>query len=267
MKLKNIFKLYKSYYPSAEPYRVTIAGCGAVQVSDSRCASRLCVGAAPGVHRFLSDRDEVVRTGDNVSAALLGSYFYDNRREFFMMGETRSLYGIVYAENLTTDLQFMAMMRPASFSAGPTGGIRLTWLFALADCVSQSRYSLSSLTAAPYTRRKPAYARRQRAPAHRAQRRRRRTLHPPVPPRQRQVACRLCRRKGGLAMKLSRKVCDVASAYFPAPQKASSTRRLRRWIDSDPTLARALVRAGYRKGQHAFTPRQFKVLRRILGAP
>ena len=57
MKLKNIFKLYKSYYPSAEPYRVTIAGCGAVQVSDSRCASRLCVGAAPGVHRFLSDRD------------------------------------------------------------------------------------------------------------------------------------------------------------------------------------------------------------------
>ena len=115
MKLKNIFKLYKSYYPSAEPYRVTIAGCGAVQVSDSRCASRLCVGAAPGVHRFLSDRDEVVRTGDNVSAALLGSYFYDNRREFFMMGETRSLYGIVYAENLTTDLQFMAMMRPASF--------------------------------------------------------------------------------------------------------------------------------------------------------
>lgn len=63
MKLKNIFKLYKSYYPSAEPYRVTIAGCGAVQVSDSRCASRLCVGAAPGVHRFLSDRDEVVRTG------------------------------------------------------------------------------------------------------------------------------------------------------------------------------------------------------------
>ena len=59
MKLKNIFKLYKSYYPSAEPYRVTIAGCGAVQVSDSRCASRLCVGAAPGVHRFLSDRDEV----------------------------------------------------------------------------------------------------------------------------------------------------------------------------------------------------------------
>ena len=49
MKLKNIFKLYKSYYPSAEPYRVTIAGCGAVQVSDSRCASRLCVGAAPGV--------------------------------------------------------------------------------------------------------------------------------------------------------------------------------------------------------------------------
>lgn len=65
-------------------------------------------------------------------------------------------------------------------------------------------------------------------------------------------------------MKLSRKVCDVASAYFPAPQKASSTRRLRRWIDSDPTLARALVRAGYRKGQHAFTPRQFKVLRRIL---
>lgn len=146
MKLKNVFKLYKSYYPSAEPYRVTIAGCGAVQVSDSRCASRLCVGAAPGVHRFLSDRDEVVRTGDNVSAALLGSYFYDNRREFFMMGETRSLYGIVYAENLTTDLQFMAMMRPASFSAGPTGGIRLTWLFALADCVSQSRYSLSSLT-------------------------------------------------------------------------------------------------------------------------
>lgn len=115
-------------------------------MSDSRCASRLCVGAAPGVHRFLSDRDEVVRTGDNVSAALLGSYFYDNRREFFMMGETRSLYGIVYAENLTTDLQFMAMMRPASFSAGPTGGIRLTWLFALADCVSQSRYSLSSLT-------------------------------------------------------------------------------------------------------------------------
>lgn len=68
-------------------------------------------------------------------------------------------------------------------------------------------------------------------------------------------------------MKLSRKVCDVASAYFPSPQKASSTRRLRRWIDSDPTLARALVRAGYRKGQHAFTPRQFKVLRRILGAP
>ncbi len=55
-------------------------------------------------------------------------------------------------------------------------------------------------------------------------------------------------------MKLSRKVCDVASAYFPAPQKASSTRRLRRWIDSDPTLTRALVRAGYRKGQHAFTP-------------
>lgn len=68
-------------------------------------------------------------------------------------------------------------------------------------------------------------------------------------------------------MTRSRKVADIASAYFPAPRAASSTRRLRRWIDSDPTLSRALARAGYRKGQHIFTPRQISVLRRILGCP
>lgn len=68
-------------------------------------------------------------------------------------------------------------------------------------------------------------------------------------------------------MMRSRKVGDVAAAYFPAPIKASSTRRLRRWIDSDPTLAFALANEGYHKGQRMFTPRQMRVLRRILGEP
>ena len=71
----------------------------------------------------------------------------DNRREMFMLGETRCLYGIVYAENLGCDLRLMSMI--TQNSELPRTGcerIRFTYLFALADRLSQARYSADSIT-------------------------------------------------------------------------------------------------------------------------
>lgn len=60
---------------------------------------------------------------------------------------------------------------------------------------------------------------------------------------------------------------ELAVAYFPAPQRASSVRRMRRWIMADETLRLALEAVGYRAGRRRLTAAQVDVFRRILGEP
>lgn len=146
MKLKNIFLLYKSYYPSAVSHRITIAGCGAMQVSDRRRAARLNISAAPCLCSSLAGNGRTLPPVEPASTGLLRSFCADNRRELFMLGETRSLYGIVYAENLTANLSLMALAGNGAVSDGCDRGLRLTWLFALADRITRRRYSLTSVT-------------------------------------------------------------------------------------------------------------------------
>lgn len=60
---------------------------------------------------------------------------------------------------------------------------------------------------------------------------------------------------------------ELAVAYFPAPRRASSVRRMRRWIMADETLRLALEAVGYRAGRRRLTAAQVDVFRRILGEP
>lgn len=146
MKLRNIFLLYKSYYPSAVSHRITIAGCGAVHMSDRRRAARLSINAMPRLCGFLAGNGKALPAVEPAATGLLRSFCADNRRELFMLGETRSLYGIMYAENFTANLSLMALAGGNATSDGQDRGLRLTWLFALADRITRRRYSLNSVT-------------------------------------------------------------------------------------------------------------------------
>lgn len=63
------------------------------------------------------------------------------------------------------------------------------------------------------------------------------------------------------------KFYQLAMAYFPNIKRTSSVARMRRWIQSDPMLLKALRKAGYRKGQHVLTLRQVGIFKNIWGPP
>lgn len=141
MKLNSIFKLYKSCYPSVSVQRVTLSATGGMlRMTDVRRSFRLSLFSLQSLGD-MSRRESLERN------AATREFMDDNRREMFMLGETRCLYGIVYAENLGYDLRLMSMI--TQNSELPRTGcerIRFTYLFALADRLSQARYSADSIT-------------------------------------------------------------------------------------------------------------------------
>ena len=141
MKLNSIFKLYKSCYPSVSVQRVTLSATGGMlRMTDVRRSFRLSLFSLQSLGD-MSRRESLERN------AATREFMDDNRREMFMLGETRCLYGIVYAENLGCDLRLMSMI--TQNSELPRTGcerIRFTYLFALADRLSQARYSADSIT-------------------------------------------------------------------------------------------------------------------------
>ena len=60
---------------------------------------------------------------------------------------------------------------------------------------------------------------------------------------------------------------ELARLYFPdiLPKSASSQFSL--WINRDEELLAELKKAGYKKGQRMYTPRQVAILRDHLGEP
>lgn len=57
----------------------------------------------------------------------------------------------------------------------------------------------------------------------------------------------------------------LAVEYFPGTRPRMAVQRLRRWIDSDPTLRRELLRVGYRRRTRRLPARQVRVFRKYLG--
>lgn len=141
MKLSSIFQLYKTYYPTAVADSVTLSSTGSLlRLSDRRRSFRL--------NAFSLHPDTANQSPASLErTALAREFVSDNRREFFLLQQTRCLYGVVYAENLSSDLRLLALHHGGQDAQ--TAGcdrLRLTYLFALADRLSRSRYSLSSLT-------------------------------------------------------------------------------------------------------------------------
>lgn len=141
MKLSSIFRLYKSCYPSASAYRVTVSATGGlIRVSDFRHSFRLSL--------FSMQTPGNVPLGGNAEYNAAASEFAaDNRRELFMLREARCLYGIVYAENLECDLRLMSLTsQNATLPQCGCERLKLTYLLALADALTHTRYSQDSVT-------------------------------------------------------------------------------------------------------------------------
>ncbi len=141
MKLSSIFRLYKSYYPSASAYRVTISATGGlIRVSDFRHSFRL------NLFSLQTLGDIPLRDNAEHNAAV-SEFAADNRRELFMLREARCLYGIVYAENLGCDLKLMSLTsQNATLPQCGWERLKLTYLLALADELTHTRYSQDSIT-------------------------------------------------------------------------------------------------------------------------
>ena len=60
---------------------------------------------------------------------------------------------------------------------------------------------------------------------------------------------------------------QLAMLYFPGILPKSASAQLSLWIKRDEELLDDLTKAGYRKGQRMFTPRQVEILVGHLGDP
>lgn len=60
---------------------------------------------------------------------------------------------------------------------------------------------------------------------------------------------------------------ELAILYFPGILDKSASSQLSAWINRDKDLLNELLKAGYRKGQRMYTPRQVAILRDHLGDP
>lgn len=134
MKLCSAFQLFKSYYSFAMPWGVTISyGGGVASVFDRQRKFRL----------EMFPPQAGAKSGNSLAA----QFANDNRRELFMMGEARNLYGIVYAENLGNSLRLIEMSASAPRLPQPySSPLRLSYLLALAGVVAGKRYSIQSAT-------------------------------------------------------------------------------------------------------------------------
>ena len=60
---------------------------------------------------------------------------------------------------------------------------------------------------------------------------------------------------------------ELARLYFPGIQPKSASAQLARWIRLDEDLFVELTKAGYKKGQRMYSPRQVAILVDHLGEP
>ena len=60
---------------------------------------------------------------------------------------------------------------------------------------------------------------------------------------------------------------QLAMLYFPGIQPKSASSQLSQWIRRDEDLLADLLKAGYKKGQRMYTPRQVAILVDNLGEP
>ena len=60
---------------------------------------------------------------------------------------------------------------------------------------------------------------------------------------------------------------ELARLYFPGILDKSASSQLSSWINRDEDLMAELKKAGYKKGQRMYTPRQVAILRDHLGDP
>lgn len=60
---------------------------------------------------------------------------------------------------------------------------------------------------------------------------------------------------------------ELAILYFPGILAKSASSQLSSWINRDEDLLAELKKAGYKKGQRMYTPRQVAILRDHLGDP
>ena len=60
---------------------------------------------------------------------------------------------------------------------------------------------------------------------------------------------------------------ELAMLYFPGIQAKSASSQLSLWIRRDEDLLADLQKAGYKKGQRMYTPRQVAILVDHLGEP
>lgn len=134
MKMSSAFQLFKSYYPLAAPWGISIScGRGVATVFDRQRRFRL---------EMLPPRPRAGSPG-----SLAAQFADDNRRELFMMREARNLYGIVYAENLGNDFRLIEMSASAPRLPQPYASpLRLSYLLALAGTACGGRYSAESAT-------------------------------------------------------------------------------------------------------------------------
>lgn len=57
---------------------------------------------------------------------------------------------------------------------------------------------------------------------------------------------------------------EIAATIFLGFSTTTAVSRLNRWIKSDPVLLEELLKAGYQKGSHWFTPKIVRVLERFF---
>lgn len=60
---------------------------------------------------------------------------------------------------------------------------------------------------------------------------------------------------------------ELAQLYFPGILSKSASSQFSHWISRDEELLAELRKAGYRKGQRIYTPRQVTILTDHLGDP
>lgn len=60
---------------------------------------------------------------------------------------------------------------------------------------------------------------------------------------------------------------ELAQLYFPGILSKSASSQFSHWISRDEELLVELRKAGYRKGQRIYTPRQVAILTDHLGDP
>ncbi|WP_455664237.1 DUF4248 domain-containing protein [Phocaeicola sp.] len=60
---------------------------------------------------------------------------------------------------------------------------------------------------------------------------------------------------------------DIAHLYNPTMCYVSAMRTLRRWINRNEKLVKALSDSGYIPSQHSFTPKQVELIFTYLGRP